>query len=145
MIDEELDREFDMPVSGVWSGQPIPDLTRIAKRDWPTALTGLTREVERMSIGTLPTLDEQAEAMGVTLSLPAASPTRRQSARYVKAPEGRRPPRRAHQVNVRLYGRDRTALVEAAALAGTTPTELARWLIVSGTRRMLFEERKTSC
>jgi len=27
---------------------------------------------------------------------------------------------------VRLYGRDRTALVEAAALAGTTPTELVR-------------------
>lgn len=131
--------EFGFPVFSVERGVPLPDLARIPKARWAELLAPLSdgqrhRAAFRLGL-------RMAEGMEVVLSLPAREElrSRMREPRYVAPPDARRPPKRGHQVNVRLYGRDHRELLEAASLAGAKPTELARWLIVSGVRRMLYE------
>ena len=57
----------------------------------------------------------------------------------IPAPEAAWRSRKGVQVNVRLNRADHQRLVEAAALMGATPTQMARIFIVNGTRRALRE------
>jgi hypothetical protein len=138
----ELSAEFGFPVAGVLSGEPIPDLRRIPEHDWGKVLVALSERARLLAIGKLPNAEQADRAMEAWLRAPPPRVPVRRGPRYVRPPEPRTPPKRGRQVNVRLYGRDFRALTEAARLAGTTHTELAKWFIVSGARRMLFEDRR---
>lgn len=137
MTDEELERQLGFAIRGVAWGEPVPDLARILRGRWRQVLAPVSEDVLRQAIGGLRSTKEVAAAMEAWLATPRRVPR----ATPVSPPAGdpRRPPRRAKQVNVRLYQRDASALSEAARLAGATPTELARWFIVSGSRRMVSE------
>jgi hypothetical protein len=138
---EELGAEFGFPIAGVIRGEPIPDLSRIDRERWTEVLTSLSPEVADRAVYAVPGLDQRLEALDLWLTLPPRPIPERRPPRFVPPPRARRPPQRARQVNVRLYRRDFRTLEEAAELAGTTPTQLARWFIVSGARRMAYEER----
>lgn len=138
---EELSSEFGFPVAGLSRGEPIPDLSRIDRDRWPEVLTSLSPEMAERAVYAVPAIDQRVEALDVWLTLPPRPEPERRLPRFVPPPRARRRPHRVRQVNVRLYRRDFRALEEAAKLAGTTPTELARWFIVSGSRRMAYEER----
>jgi hypothetical protein len=139
VIDEELDREYGFPVKGVVAGEPIPDLRRIPRERWPEMLGQLSDRAGRLATSGMTSQEEMVAAMEAWLA--AWKPTKRALPPRLPPAPARRPPRRARQVNVRLYARDAEALADAARLAGATPTELARWFIVSGSRRMVDENR----
>jgi len=151
-MSRELDEQYGFPVACLYFHEPIPDLARIPRGRWPETMGPLSERGMRRALSelsrTASSMEEHREASAAAteawLAAPslAPGPHRRRPPRRLEPPQARRPPQRAHQVNVRLYGRDHDALVEAAKLAGAKPTELARWMIVSGTRRMLYENRR---
>src|SRR5436305_8608238 len=149
IVDDEMaddDRE-PFPLIQVGMFRWIPDLARIPKERWREALARFSPLARDEAVRKLRDPREHFDALLIAGECNTADEEAR--ARMSRAtedvrvrvpvPEARPSPRRIRQVNVRLYARDFESLARAARVLGTTPTELARILIVRGTRRVLEE------
>jgi hypothetical protein len=127
----------------------VPDLSRIARDQWRAALAPLSQAARERASNTAGA--DVIEAKGFVLEMELDDlEARHRVEDAIKVPTVIPAPpvpevRRSlagHQVNVRMRHADHADLERAAEILGSTPTQLARIFIVSGTRRALFEHRR---
>ena len=127
--------------------RPPPDLRTLPRERWREELERVDHR-RRMSayfaLAHDPAL--QGEAMQVIedilldIGLDARRPTLERALPYLPVPAAPAPRRGTSvQVNVRLRRDQHADLVEAAALLGLKPAQLAKAFIADGTRRLLIQ------
>src|SRR3954453_17464861 len=139
-FEDRWDGEGPMPENVELGGARYPKLAQIHPRQWARVLAPLSRTVRQdTAYGSGMTAPEAmaAEALVATLPPPAQELARAAAERPTVPPAPPARPPTSVQVNVRLGAADHEALATAAAIVGIRPTTLARWLIVSGSRRVL--------
>ena len=147
--EKRWDGEGPLPREPVLFHGWLPKLAAIHPRRWGEAMAPYDqRDRQRIAWGQSLTSTELRVAQAVLDALPppaqalarvALQAPTLESAPEVSAPV--RPPakgrRAGRQVNVRLGLEEYDDLAAAAKIAGTSPTTLARWLLLAGTRRVL--------
>lgn len=135
----------DIPIRAYNRGEPIPDLSRLARERWREVLTPLspyTRQLAKATVGSIPDALAANELVGDLIvsapppSLAAAPPP---MPRAVADPPARGS---RHQVNFRLTADEHARLTQVARTFGMRPGPLARLLTVRGVERALYEERR---
>ena len=148
-FEDRWDGDGPMPMArDLWRGL-LPDLVQMHPRRWAEAMTPYSA-ADRVAIAQCQGMTGQeamvAEAIRRRLPRPAQT-IAREAVRARSVPEApelaapRRAPaekrRPCRQVNVRVSLEEYEEIVVAADIAGTTPTTLARWLLLAGTRRVV--------
>jgi hypothetical protein len=139
------DGEGPMPTARRFASPPYPRLSQIARELWADVLAPCPRARRSDAILDHEVIHLHDELLALVESLPPppdeiADRAITSGGARIPAPEaGRAPAPQTRQVNVRLSRPDHQDLCVAAEIAGTTPTTLARMLILNGARRMVAE------
>jgi len=119
-----------------------PDLAKIDEASWPKALAPLPRELRVKAARNQHLGARWFKALGVADALPPSQTDRARKAvregTTFPTPRVARPGRR--QVTVRITDAEYEDLTVAATLLGARPAQLARMLVLNGTRRALADQ-----
>jgi hypothetical protein len=147
-LDRRWNGDGPAPEIRILGGATIPVLREIHPRHWEALLTPLRRDLRRRAVYLHPMSHIEAQAALALLDWlldPPQDLARKAIAERVGALPEAGPVHRpaGRQVNVRVSAREYEDLQAAAEIAGTTPTTLARWFLLSGTRRVLADHAAT--
>lgn len=119
-----------------------PDLAKIDEAAWPTVLAPMPRELRVKAARNQALGARWLRALDVADSLPPSATDRaRVAAREgTPIPVPRVTRQGWRQMTVRIRERDYEDLAVAAEMLGTRPAELARMLVLNGTRRALADQ-----
>lgn len=134
------------PVFQWRDGEAIPDLRQVPEAEWVAAVTPLSPFGRHIALARLQPA-ATLEAYGRLLAALPPAGARRTAARALvhegeALPAGGTrdvPGARSRQISMRLTADEYADLTEAGRIAGSTRTQLARLLVVSGARRVLRE------
>jgi hypothetical protein len=140
-FDQRWNGDGPMPLQRLLGGALVPRLPDIHPRRWQEVMWPLS-SVLRSAAARQPrmTTHELEAAMALRHKLPP--PPAADGYRAVPVVAADRPAERLRprQVNVRLSGDEHRQLSAAAELMGTSPTTLARMLILNGARKVLADQ-----
>lgn len=138
--------ETGMPIRGHHYGEPAPDLRRIPRERWRSALAPLSGRARRVAAATVSGPDDVLDVMQLIGELMLEDPLapRERPVPVPRTPRAGPPPARgaSRQVSFRLGAHEHAQLVRAAGLFALRPAVLARLLTVRGVERALYEERR---
>jgi hypothetical protein len=141
-----MNQEPHFPVYRYYQDQPVPDLRRIPRERWFEVLAPLEPEARHVAANTAPGSAFEIWALLGKLELHDGQRNERlrraERPRSLEAPTWRPGPKRGRQVNIRLYGRDHAALVQALRWSALGPRSWRRTFVVRGARRVLYEQRR---
>ncbi len=135
--------EIDYPVKGWLLGEPLPDLDRLPRARWREVLAPLSSRARDWTIRRVAP-ENIVAAVELDLELAGEDEKRREAMRRVAArgqslPEPRVARTVARQLNLKVSA-EQMADLRLAEMLSLRPTQLARMLVLSGVRRMLYEE-----
>jgi hypothetical protein len=149
-IPDSTQRHCFVPYEQRWDGEGpipktgggVPSLRDIHPRRWEEVMIPLNADRRlRTAYGQgLAQIELMAATALLEILPPPAQEIAREAARAhfdAPVPRPRRPDSR--QVNIRLRDAEYEELQTAAAIAGTTPTTLARWFLSSGSRQVIAD------
>lgn len=136
--------EIDYPVKGWLLGEPLPDLDRLPRARWREVLAPLSSRARDWTIRRVAP-ENIVAAVELDLELAGEDEERREAMRRVAArgqslPEPRVARTVARQLNLKVSAEQMVDLRRLAEMLSLRPTQLARMLVLSGVRRMLYEE-----
>jgi hypothetical protein len=157
------DRTIDgHPIEQHVNGEPLPDLRKVPREQWRAALLPLSplqrRTVLTQSGAPMPVVAELMYETGMhdhvvkeaaldvisRSGSPDASGDLALSPELAAEREGRRARTTSRQVNLRLDPGEYAELERSARAVGLKPTQLARQLVLTGVRRIRYEQRRAS-
>jgi hypothetical protein len=135
----------DIPITGYNRGEPIPDLSVLARERWREALVPLSPFTRQLSKATVSSRADAIAAGILVGGLTVEAPAPRLGGPPPALPRsvGDPPARGARrQVNFRLSPDEHARLLRAARAFGMRPGALARLFTVRAVDRALYEERR---